>query len=246
MKRFLQGMAVTAIFLISYNVSAQFLGGGGFYDVIEQYGPGSSPTFADLTVTGIHWNGREAMTSPADDQWCIKDTAGTSGFCISTATDAAPALLDKVGTAGSGSALGIPGPVTKGQTMTITSVTANCTFAGGGGAGTCTTGAIIPRGAAVLSVTGRQVTPSTTCTTCTIGSDANAAGALDADQYGTALECDVNDTLYTMATATANWTAGCFAAAGCTITMTAAGGNCVSGVGAFTVHYIAATAATSD
>jgi len=69
---------------------------------------------------------------------------------------------------------------------------------------------------------------------------------LDADQYGAALECDVNDALYTTATATANVMGTCLLAGGCSITMTAVGGNCVSGVAAWTVHYITATAATAD
>lgn len=91
------------------------------------------------------------------------------------------------------------------------------------------------------------MTPAQTISTivaCTVIADMGPG--LDADQYGAALECDVDDTLYTAATATANEMGTCLLAGGCTITMTAVGGNCVSGVTAWTVHYIAATAATSD
>jgi hypothetical protein len=137
-----------------------------------------------------------------------------------------------------------PGGSAKGQIMTVTSAVANCTFVGGGGAATCVTSAFIPLGASVVQVTGRQVTASTTCTTCTAGADMGPG--LDADQYGAALECDVDNTPYTAATATASVMGTCMLAGGCTITMTAVGGNCVSGVTAWTVHYITASGATSD
>jgi hypothetical protein len=135
----------------------------------------------------------------------------------------------------------------KGATVGFNSVTANCTFSGGGGSLTCTTSQFIPYGASVVHVTGRQVTPSSAdCTTCKAGADMGPG--LDDDQYGAALECDVNDTLYTKTTYTANVMGTCLLAGGCEITMTAIGGTpvCTDAVAAWTVSYFDGTAATSD
>jgi len=152
-----------------------------------------------------------------------------------------------IGVTGSTSGVRITGANSaKGQLTTLSSAVANCTFSGGGGSATCATTQFIPRGAHVTQVTGRVVTPGTTCTTCKAGSDANDLGTLDDNQYGSALECDVDTTTITMATAEAPWGRDCFVSGGCSITMTAVGGNCVSGVTAWTVHYESATAATAD
>jgi hypothetical protein len=69
---------------------------------------------------------------------------------------------------------------------------------------------------------------------------------LDADQLGAAIECDVNDTLITTATATANIVGTCLKAGGCDLTITGVGGNCVGGVLDMTVVYLTSTAATAD
>lgn len=132
----------------------------------------------------------------------------------------------------------------KGQTTNYTYNVQSVAFAADPGDASKTITGLIPLGATLLSVTGRAVTPTTNCTTCKVGLDMGAG--LDDDMLAALWECDVNDTLLTTATATANWVGGCLKAGGCDLVVTGNGGNCFGGSLAFTATYLTATAATAD
>jgi hypothetical protein len=160
------------------------------------------------------------MTAPADGQLKLRKNTDVGSITL----DAAPTV--------------------KGQTLTVTSAVANCTFAA---SSTCSTSAYIPLGASIISSTARVTTASTAqCTAAKIGFDYGPG--LDDDQLSATFDITTLSTTVTPASATADLMGTCLKAGGCLATVTGIGGTgvCANAVVAVTTHYIAATAATSN